>query len=90
MLVGANLNLGDEWETEFAMPSIEIQVLEGVFSEEEKGAIIQKVTDAFGEVAGQTIKNGTSVRLLEVSSGSWGYAGNVLTTQDALEMRARG
>ncbi len=57
------------------MPSIEIQVLEGVFSAEEKGKIIQ---------------NGTSVRLLEVSSGSWGYAGHILTTQDALEMRARG
>lgn len=72
------------------MPSIEIQVLEGVFSVEEKGRIIQQVTEAFGEVAGQTIKNGTSVRLLEVSSGSWGYAGNILTTQDALAMRARG
>ncbi|WP_170414971.1 MULTISPECIES: tautomerase family protein [Ruegeria] len=72
------------------MPSIEIQVLEGVFSAEEKGKIIQNVTKAFGEVAGQTIQNGTSVRLLEVSSGSWGYAGNILTTQDALEMRARG
>ncbi|MDP5217954.1 tautomerase family protein [Ruegeria sp. 2205SS24-7] len=86
----AHWHFGKSRETENAMPSIEIQVLEGVFSAEEKGRIIQKVTDAFGEVAGQTIKAGTSVRLLEVSSGSWGYAGNVLTTQDALEMRARG
>jgi len=72
------------------MPSIDIQVLEGVFSSEEKAEIIRKVTNAFGEVAGQTIKAGTSVRVHEVRSGSWGYAGNILTTDDAREMRARG
>ena len=72
------------------MPSIEIQVLEGVCTTQEKGMIIQKVTEAFGEVAGQTIKAGTSVRVLEVGSGSWGYAGTVLTTEDALKMRSGG
>lgn len=72
------------------MPSIEIQVLEGVFSDREKGEIIRRVTDAFGSVAGETIRNGTSVRVLEVQSGSWGYGGEVLRTEDALAMKARG
>lgn len=72
------------------MPSIDIQVLEGVFSDEEKARIIVNVTNAFGEVAGQTIMQGTSVRVHEVQSGSWGYAGKILTTQDAKAMRARG
>jgi len=72
------------------MPSIDIQVLEGVFSTQEKAEIIRKVTNAFGEVAGQTIKGGTSVRVHEVRSGSWGYAGNILTTESAQEMRSRG
>ena len=72
------------------MPSIDIQVLEGVFSDSEKAEIIKKVTSAFGEVAGETIKNGTSVRIHEVRSGSWGYSGNILTTEIAKEMRARG
>ena len=72
------------------MPSIDIQVLEGVFSAQEKSEIIRKVTNAFGEVAGETIKGGTSVRVHEVRSGSWGFAGNILTTEDALEMRSRG
>ena len=72
------------------MPSIEIQVLENVFSAEEKAEIIRRVTDAFGSVAGDTIRAGTSVRLLEVQSGSWGYGGSVLTTEDALGMRRRG
>ncbi|WP_305989569.1 tautomerase family protein [Roseibium sp. MMSF_3544] len=72
------------------MPSIDIQLLEGVFSAEEKKQIIQNVTEAFGQVAGQTIKQGTSVRIHEIKSGSWGYAGNILTTEIALEMREKG
>ena len=72
------------------MPSIDIQVLEGVFSEDEKRRIIENVTAGFGEVAGETIRSNTSVRIHEVRSGSWGYAGQVLTTQDALDMRKRG
>ncbi|MCK7615902.1 tautomerase family protein [Roseibium sediminicola] len=72
------------------MPSIDIQVLEGVFSDAEKSEIIEHVTDAFASVAGQTIKAGTSVRIHEIQSGSWGYAGNTLTTEAALEMRRRG
>jgi 4-oxalocrotonate tautomerase len=72
------------------MPSIDIQVLEGVFTEDEKAAIIARVTDAFASVAGETIKGGTSVRVHEVKSGCWGYAGRVLTTADALAMKAKG
>ena len=71
------------------MPSIDIQVLENVFSSQEKAQIIKRVTEAFGEVSGPAIQAGTSVRIHEVQSGSWGYAGNVLTTQDALDMRSR-
>jgi 4-oxalocrotonate tautomerase len=69
------------------MPSIEIQVLRDVFDDEEKGRIIRGVTAAFGEVAGPGIAAGTSVRIVEVASGAWGYGGEVLTTDDARRMR---
>ncbi|MEL7526784.1 MAG: tautomerase family protein [Pseudomonadota bacterium] len=72
------------------MPSIEIQVMEGAFSGEEKRQIIERVTDAFASVAGQTIKAGTSVRIQEIRSGSWGYAGNQITTEIALDMKKKG
>lgn len=71
------------------MPAIEIMVLENVFNPDEKKAIIEKVTDAFGEIAGQAIRDGTSVRIHEIKSGSWGYAGKALTTESALAMRAK-
>ncbi|MFD3189305.1 4-oxalocrotonate tautomerase family protein [Sedimentitalea sp. HM32M-2] len=69
------------------MPLIDIQVLEDVFSAEEKAAMIEKVTDAFAEVAGGRMKAATSVRIHEVKSGSWGYGGKPLRTEDAKEMR---
>jgi 4-oxalocrotonate tautomerase len=69
------------------MPSIDIQVLEGVFSAEEKARVIQDVTAG---VAGATIGANTSVRIHEIGSGAWGYGRVVLTTEDALAMRARG
>ncbi|WP_244868106.1 tautomerase family protein [Vannielia litorea] len=55
-----------------------------------KARIIQAVTEAFGSVAGQTLRDNTSCRIHEVQSGSWGYAGKALTTSDARAMRARG
>lgn len=72
------------------MPLIDIQVMEGVFSEDEKARLIDRVTAGFGEVAGQTLADATSVRVHEIRSGSWGYAGVALTTEDARAMRARG
>ena len=72
------------------MPTIDVQVLEGVFDEEDKANLISALTKAFGEVAGQTLRDNLSIRIHEVQSGSWGYAGNVLTTDIGRSMRARG
>jgi len=72
------------------MPSIDIQVMEGVFSTEDKGLIIEKVTDAFGEVVGETLRAGTTVRIHEIQSGSWGYGGQPITTEDAKAWRNQG
>jgi len=57
------------------MPLIDIQVLEGVFDEDDKARIIKKVTEAFGDAAGGDMAANTSVRIHEVKSGSWGFAG---------------
>ena len=72
------------------MPSIDIQVMEGVFSDEDKRLMIEKVTSAFGEVVGKTLEAGTTVRIHEIQSGSWGYGGNPITTADARGWRDSG
>ena len=71
------------------MPLIDIHVLEGVFSDEEKAQLIQKTAQAFGEVAGQTMQDNTSARVHEVKSGHWGGADSVWTTEKALELKHR-
>lgn len=71
------------------MPLIDIHVLEGVFSDEEKAQFISETAKAFGKVAGKTMQDNTSVRVHEVKSGHWGGADSIWTTERALEMRSK-
>lgn len=72
------------------MPLIDIHVLEGVFSDEEKAQIIAETAKAFGKVAGKPMQDMTSVRVHEVKSGHWGGADTVWTTDRALEVKRSG
>jgi len=72
------------------MPLIDIQVLENVFSDAEKVQMIESVTKAFRDVAGQTMADATSVRIHEIKSGSWGYGGRPMFIEDARAMKTRG
>ncbi|MEM1374487.1 MAG: tautomerase family protein [Pseudomonadota bacterium] len=69
------------------MPLIDIHVLEGVFTDEEKARIIRETARAFGSVAGKAMQDNTSVRVHEVKSGSWGGADSVWTTDKALALK---
>lgn len=69
------------------MPLIDIQVLEGVFSDEEKKQLIAETAKAFGTVAGKQMQDLTSVRVHEVKSGHWGGADGCWTTEQALELK---
>jgi 4-oxalocrotonate tautomerase len=69
------------------MPLIDIHVLEGVFSKEEKAQLIRETARAFGTVAGKTMQDNTSVRVHEVKSGHWGGADDVWTTEKALKLK---
>lgn len=72
------------------MPLIDIHVMEGVFSDEEKTRIIQGTAKAFGDVAGRTMERMTSVRIHEVKSGHWGGSESIWTTERALEAKTSG
>ena len=49
---------------------------------------MESVARAYGEAAGGRMFENTSVRIHEVKSGDWYYAGNVLTTEVGLRIRA--
>lgn len=70
------------------MPLVDIQVIEGVFSPEQKKEMITKVTNAMVGIEGEALRGVTWVRVLEVASGAWGIGGQALTTADVKAMQS--
>lgn len=70
------------------MPLIQVKVIEDVFTSEQKQQIVRSLTDALVQVEGENMRPVTWCIVEEVQSGSWGIAGNPLTTDDARAMAA--
>ena len=69
------------------MPLVDIQLIEGVFDKAQKQEMIRKVTDAIVDIEGESLRNVTWVRVLEVASGEWGIGGKGLTAADVKAMQ---
>ena len=70
------------------MPFVNVKVIEGVFSEEQKREMIAKLTDTMVEIEGENMRGVTWVVVEEVQSGDWGIGGNALTTADVQALAA--
>jgi 4-oxalocrotonate tautomerase len=70
------------------MPLVQVKVINGVFSEAQKKAIIEKLTDAMVSVEGENMRQVTWVVIEEVNSGDWGIGGKALTTADVKALAA--
>ena len=70
------------------MPLVQIKVLEGVFSPEQKRQMVNKVTDAMLSVEGENIRQLTTVIIEEVKTGDWAVGGTPLRTEDAIALAA--
>lgn len=70
------------------MPFIEVNVIEDVFTPEQKNQIITRLTDAMVSVEGENMRAVTWCVIREVASGDWGIAGNALTTADVRALSA--
>ena len=68
------------------MPSVDIEVIEGVFDEAQKVQMIEKVTDAMVEIEGENMRGVTWVRVKEVRSGQWGIGGKPISASDIKAM----
>jgi len=64
------------------MPLVSIEVIEGVFSPEQKKDMIKRVTDTMVEIEGENLRAVTWVKVSEVKQGDWGIGGNTLTAAD--------
>ncbi len=70
------------------MPLATIKVIEGVFSNDEKQRMIEKVAEAIVSVEGENLREKTLVIIEEVKSGDWGIGGKTLTAEAVKRLRA--
>jgi len=70
------------------MPLVDIQLIEGVFSADQKRRVIKKVTDTMVEIEGEAMRGVTWVRVQEFASGAWGIRGKGLTTEDVKALQS--
>jgi 4-oxalocrotonate tautomerase len=64
------------------MPLVNVKLIEGVFTPDQKREMIAKLTETMVEIEGENLRPVTWVVLEEVKSGDWGIGGNGLTTAD--------
>ena len=64
------------------MPFVNVKVIEGVFSADQKQDMVRRLTDTMVEIEGENMRQVTWVVVEEVKSGDWGIAGNPLSTDD--------
>ncbi|MCB1913076.1 MAG: tautomerase family protein [Zoogloeaceae bacterium] len=63
------------------MPLVDIHLIKGVFSDQQKRQMIEKVTDSLVSIEGEALRGVTWVRILEVASGDWGIGGRPMTAE---------
>jgi 4-oxalocrotonate tautomerase len=64
------------------MSLVHVKVIQGQFDEIQKHELIERLTDAMVEIAGEHMRPLTWVFVEEVASGDWGIGGRPVTTAD--------
>ena len=72
------------------MPLVDIQLIDGVFTPEQKKEMIEKVTDTMVSIEGEAMRGVTWVRVHEVASGEWGIGGKAMTADDVKQLATSG
>lgn len=70
------------------MPFVNVKLIEGVFTRDQKQQIVRDLTEAMVAIEGENMRPVTWVVVEEVQSGDWGIAGNPLSTADVKALAA--
>ena len=70
------------------MPMVKINVIENVFTQEQKREMITRVTDAMVAIEGEAMRGVTWVIIEEIKEGDWGIGGQGLTSADVHQLQA--
>ena len=63
------------------MPFVNVKLIEGVFTPEQKQRIVRDLTDAMVAIEGENMRKVTWVIIEDVKSGEWGIGGNPISTE---------
>jgi len=69
------------------MPLITVNLIENVFTDEEKVEMITRLTDAMVAIEGEAMRSVTWVKIEEVPEGQWGIGGTALTARMVHQMQ---
>ena len=72
------------------MPFIDIKVIEGVFTPEEKREMVERVSEAVIAVEGEPLRPSTHTVITETPSGEWAIGGRALSAEDVKAKRSAG
>jgi 4-oxalocrotonate tautomerase len=72
------------------MPLVQVKLIEGVFSQDQKQEMITRLTETMVDIEGEAMRPVTWVLVEELKSGEWGVGGKGLTTQDVKDLQASG
>jgi 4-oxalocrotonate tautomerase len=64
------------------MALIQVKVIEGVFTAQQKREIVERLTDAMVQVEGASMRRLTWCLIEEVASDEWGIGGHTLSADD--------
>lgn len=70
------------------MPLINVKLIEGVFTPEQKQQMVRKLTDTMVSIEGENMRAATVVIVDEVKSGDWGFGGKPISTADVKALAA--
>lgn len=72
------------------MPLVDIQLIEGVFDDDQKRQMIENVTETMIGIEGESMRGVTWVRIQELASGAWGIGGKAMTAEDVKAVQRQG
>ncbi len=71
------------------MPLVQVKLVGGVFSAEEKRQMGERLTDAMARISGEPPRPGTRGLTEDVGSGDWGVGGRAVTAETVRWMAGR-
>lgn len=70
------------------MPLVNVKVIEGVFTPQQKQGIVERLTATMVSIEGENLRQVTWVVVEGIKSGEWGIAGQPLTTEAVRKLAA--